>query len=97
MQDFSSQVWYSYLTDWQQELVEIAQRLLERERNSSSGLGTSSVGNKNGEALNANPNYLSNPEFSEKNSAGMKYTPEYKLLTNNGKKKNKKRQAKRCI
>jgi hypothetical protein len=33
MQEFSSQVWYSYLTDWQQELVETAEKLLKREKN----------------------------------------------------------------
>lgn len=32
MQDFSSQVWYSYLTDWQQELVKTSEMLLEREK-----------------------------------------------------------------
>lgn len=31
MQDFSSQAWYQYLTDWQQELVKTAIQLLEQD------------------------------------------------------------------
>lgn len=34
MQDFSSQAWYLYLTDWQKKLVETSLQLLDRELNS---------------------------------------------------------------